>query len=153
MQLLVFSSWPFGLHLWVRILNVLPALSSGMAWHVNFSLPLTSPPLDFALPVRFLSSPPNHFVCRHQVQSFWYHLLQAVGQFTCKALPYLHLCLYKKKKKNPLLPCCLQWIVLTFNKLPIVILLPVSCHLVCPWLWNVSLALNLLSGVLQALFL
>lgn len=30
---------------------------------------------------------------------------------------------------------------------------PISCHLVCPWLWNVSVALNLLSAVLQALFL
>lgn len=52
-------------------------------------------PLDFALPLHFLSSPPDQFVCCCLVQSFWYHLLQAVGKVTCEVLPYLQLCLYR----------------------------------------------------------
>lgn len=120
----MFSSCSFGLHLWVRVHNLLPALSCGMQIsHCHLHLFL------WILPFQSLSSSPNHFVCQCLVQSFWYWLLQAVGEFTCKVLACLHLCLYKK---NPFLQYCLQWIVLTYNKLPIVNILPISCHVVPP---------------------
>lgn len=147
MQLLSFFSCPFDLHLWVRILNLLPAPSPGTAPHAHFSLPFTSPPLGLVLPPHFPSPPPDpvsaHVWHSHSGTAFYRQRenlpVKSHPIYTCACTKY------------PVLPCCLQGITLTHNKLPIVPL-PVSCHLVCPWLWNVSLALSLLSAGLQALF-